>query len=335
MVGRGRYCAEDALERIEVEYEPLAAVSIRSRRWTKHDGRLAQRMTTGRSSPVDGFRLAYERHGAGAPAILLHGWPGDRHDYRDVIELLGPRVDTVVPDLRGFGQSDKHAADPLRAYDAAAQARSIIGLMEELELDRPVLGGYDVGSRVAQSLARTRPDLVRGLVLSPPLPGVGDRILSAAAQREFWYQPFHQSSLVEQLIDGRPDAVRGYLAHFWQRWSGPGYTPDPAELDRLAGLYGAPGALVASINYYRAGAGTVQQSLSEQVPAESDRIQPPVVVIWPGADALFPKEWSDQLHRFFALVELRVAETAGHFTPLEAPELFARAVTDLLEDGQT
>jgi pimeloyl-ACP methyl ester carboxylesterase len=149
-------------------------------------------------------------------------------------------VDTVVPDLRGFGESDKHAADPRAAYDAAAQARSIIGHIEELNLDRPVLAGCEIGSRVAQSLARTRPELVRGLVLSPPLPGVGDRILSADAQSEFWHQPFHQLPLVEQLLDGRPEAVRSYLAHFWERWSAPNYSPDPAELDRLATLYSLP-----------------------------------------------------------------------------------------------
>ena len=57
---------------------------------------------------VDGFRLAYERSGpgAGAPAVLLlHGWPGDRTDYREVAPLVSAAADVVVPDLRGFGLS--------------------------------------------------------------------------------------------------------------------------------------------------------------------------------------------------------------------------------------
>ena len=41
-----------------------------------------------RSSPVDGFRLAYDREGSGPPVVLLHGWPGDRADYREVTRLL-------------------------------------------------------------------------------------------------------------------------------------------------------------------------------------------------------------------------------------------------------
>ena len=59
---------------------------------------------------VDGFRLAYQRSGPGpgAPAVLLlHGWPGDRTDYREVVPLVSATADVVVPDLRGFGESDK------------------------------------------------------------------------------------------------------------------------------------------------------------------------------------------------------------------------------------
>jgi dienelactone hydrolase len=55
---------------------------------------------------VDGFRLAYDRRGRGpgAPVVLLlHGWPGDRTDYREVVPLVSATADVVAPDLRGFG----------------------------------------------------------------------------------------------------------------------------------------------------------------------------------------------------------------------------------------
>src|ERR1700722_18106539 len=113
------------------------------------------------SSPVDGFRLAYDRVGSGRPVVLLHGWPGDRTDYRDLVPLLAGSAEVVVPDLRGFGHSDKHDEEPEKAYSGAAQARSIVGLIEELGLGPVVIAGYDVGSFVAQTVARTRPDLVR------------------------------------------------------------------------------------------------------------------------------------------------------------------------------
>ena len=276
---------------------------------------------------VDGFRLAYDRTGSGPAVLLLHGWPGDRTDYRAVVPLVAPSADVIVPDLRGFGESDKHAADPAREYNAAAQARSIAGLIGELGLGQVVLAGYDIGSRIAQAIARDRPDLVRALVVAPPLPGIGDRILTSGAQREFWYQAFHQLELSTQLVDGQPEAVRAYLRHFWSHWSGPGYQPSSPHLDHLVSVYGAPGAFAASIAWYRAGAGSVAASLAEQAPAPDGRIAVPVTVLWPEHDPLFPREWSDRLGEFFAAAELTWLDGAGHFSPLEAPAEFAAAVT--------
>ena len=282
------------------------------------------------SSPVDGFRLAYERDGAGPPVILLHGWPGDHADHRDVMALLRERADVIAPDLRGFGASDKHREDPAAAYSAAAQARSVLGLVDELGLERPVVAGYDVGSRVAQAIARAAPDRVRAAVVCPPLPGVGDRVLAPEAQREFWYQAFHQLALAEALIDGRRDAARAYVRHFWSHWSGPGYEPADAHLDRLADLYGAPGAFTASLNWYRAGSGTVATSLAEVAPAPEDRIAVPLRVLWPEHDPLFPPAWGDRLEEFFADVSVRALAGVGHFVPLEAPGAFAGAIADAL-----
>jgi pimeloyl-ACP methyl ester carboxylesterase len=289
-----------------------------------------------RSAPIDGFSLAYERHGSSSGAesavVLLHGWPGDHRDWREVVPRLaaggGPTV--VVPDLRGFGQSDQHACEDPDAYAAAGQAASVLGLIDELGLGAVIVAGYDIGSRVAQQLARAAPDMVRALVIAPPLPGVGTRVLSEGAMREFWYQSFHRLDLAERLIDGSPAAVRAYLEHFWAHWSAPGYTPDSEELDRLAEVYGAPGAFVASIGWYRAGSGTVARSLGEQAPVPEDRITAPTTVLWPAHDPLFPVGWSDRIDEFFSAATLRTLPDSGHFSPLEASADFAAAIAEAL-----
>jgi pimeloyl-ACP methyl ester carboxylesterase len=282
---------------------------------------------------VDGFRTAYDDHGAersaGADAIvLLHGWPGDRHDFRGVVALLTGRARLVVPDLRGFGGTEGPSAAEPAEYAAPGQARSVVALIEQLSLGPVVLAGYDVGSRVAQAVAQARPDLVRALIVSPPLPGAGSRVLTPAAQAEFWYQPFHQLRLAEQLLDGSRAAVRAYLGHFWSHWSGPDFVPDDAELDRLADGYARPGAFVRSINWYRAGAGMVARSLAEQTPPPSARLTTPTTALWPEHDPLFPPEWSDRLGDFFADIDVRHLPGVGHFTPLEAPQEFASAILE-------
>lgn len=282
-----------------------------------------------RGETVDGFRTVYDDHsGRDGTVVLLHGWPGDRHDFRSVVPLLAGRCRVVVPDLRGFGETEGSASD-VTQYAAAGQARSVVALVEELGLGPVVLTGYDVGSRVAQEVAAARPDLVRALVVSPPLPGAGERVLSRTD--EFWYQSFHQFDLAERLVDGSRDAARAYLEHFWTHWSGPAFEPDPTELDRLAAAYGRPGAFVASINWYRAGSGMVARSLAERAPAAADRSAVPTTVLWPEHDPLFPRAWSDRLGEFLVDVDLRPLDGVGHFTPLEAPDDFAAAILQRVE----
>jgi pimeloyl-ACP methyl ester carboxylesterase len=281
-----------------------------------------------RSAPTDGFQLAYERAGGGPSVVLLHGWPGARHDYFDVLPRLADHADVVLPDLRGFGDSDRHERPPREAYSVESQAASVLGLIDELELDRPVLVGYDIGSRIAQRIARDRRDAIRALVLSPPLPGAGDRILTQDGMREFWYQPFHRLPLSHELIDGNPLAVRAYLGHFWDHWSAPGWSLPTDRLDKLVDLYARPGAFTASIAWYRAGSGAVAQSASEQPPAEPLTI--PTTVLWGEHEPLFPVAWADRIREWYADFELHVLDGVGHFAPVESPHAVAEATARAL-----
>ncbi|MER7248557.1 alpha/beta hydrolase [Kribbella sp. NPDC000426] len=275
---------------------------------------------------VDGFRLAYDRAGEGPAVVLLHGWPGDRTDYRLLAPMLAERgFEVVVPDLRGFGASDAADTDPAQ-YGVAGQGRSVVALIEELGLERPVLAGYDIGSRIAQGIARNQPELIDGIVVAPPLPGIGKRVFSEQAQAEFWYQSFHRLPVIEELIDGKPDAVRSYLNHFWTHWSGPGFEP---ELDQLVDTYSQPGAFTASIQWYRAGAGSVAVSAAETAPPSYDRIAVPTVVLWPEFDPLFPRAWSDRVDDFFSDVRVRYVDGVGHYAPLEYPAVLAEEIVGL------
>jgi pimeloyl-ACP methyl ester carboxylesterase len=284
------------------------------------------------SSSVDGFRLAYDRIGSGPPVVLLHGWPGDRTDYRDLVPLLVGFAQVIVPDLRGFGHSDKHHVDPELAYSGAGQARSVVGLIDELGLEPAVVAGYDVGSFVAQSVAKLRPDLVRALVISPPLPGAGKRVLSAAATREFWYPAFHRLDLAKQLVDGKPEAVRAYLRHFWSHWSGPNYEIDEAGLDHLVDVYSPAGAFAASIGWYHSSSSPDTAYLAEIAPEPACRIDTPTTVLWQEFDAIFPRQWADRLNEFFTDLSLEMLDGVGHFTPLEAPAQVASAIKKRLPE---
>jgi pimeloyl-ACP methyl ester carboxylesterase len=259
--------------------------------------------------------LAHDRHGAGRPLVLLHGWPGDRTDYGSVVPLLASDFDVVVPDLRGFGAS-AFEAPTTGGYGTDDHVRDLVALIVGLDLERPVLAGYDLGSVLAQAVARRRPDLVSALVLSPPLPGVGQRVLPKDLM-EVWYVQFHRLDLVEQLLDGRPDAVRAYLRHFWSHWSGPDFVMTDDRLEHLASVYGAPGAFTASVSFYRAAP-----------TASTERIAVPTTVLWPSHDPLFPRGWSERVGEIFTDARVVPLDGVGHFTPVEAPAAYAAAIAE-------
>ena len=277
------------------------------------------------SAAVDGFRLRYVRRGAGSPVVLLHGWPGCWWDQHRVLEGLVGEFDVVVPDLRGFGGSDRHDVEPSWAYNADGQAASVLGLLDELGLERVLFHAYDVGSRVAQALARSAPERVTGLAIAPPFASFGIRPTSREAQHEFWYQHFHRLALSEELLDGDLRSVRAYLGHFWHHWAGDRDILTALELDALAALYARPGALRASIAWYRAGAGATSQPA---VPVHPP-LRQPVIALCGTRDPLFPMEWLDKLHLDFEDVEVRTLEDVGHFTPLQAPDAVADAIRAL------
>lgn len=226
--------------------------------------------------------------------------------------MLTDSAQVVVPDLRGFGESNKPQTS-LDSYGAAGQVESLFALIDELELGEVVRGGYDVGSGVTHELARTQPEIVRAMVLGPPLPGIGSRSLSAASQREFWYQCLHHTELVEQLIDGRPEQVRSYLRHIWSRWSGPDFVVTDTDLDDLVDRYGSPGHFCASIAWYRTGPDAYDLSAPTAHPGPRSTV--PLTLLWPKLDPLSPPEWAEEVDLYYTDADVRPVDGVGHFLP--------------------
>ena len=110
--------------------------------------------------------------------------------------------------------------------------------------------------------------------------------------------------------------------------------PPQMQVDHLVSVYGPPGAFTASVQWYRAGAGTTSAAASETTPAPEDRLATRAVVLWPEHDPLFPREWSDRIDAFFSRARLRLVDGAGHYAPLEYPSVIAEEVHRFLA-GET
>ena len=102
---------------------------------------------------VNGIQIAYKRHGSGMPLVLLHGYPLDHTIWDEVIPLLENDFDLILPDLRGFGQSDQVESQ----YTIADMAADIAALLDELGIEKTYIAGHSMGGYVALAFVRNYP----------------------------------------------------------------------------------------------------------------------------------------------------------------------------------
>lgn len=110
---------------------------------------------------VNHLTLAYDRRGRGAPLVLIHGFPLDHSIWDEVTPLLTSTFELILPDLRGFGESDSPAA----AWTMGDLAHDIASLLDHLGIESAFLAGHSMGGYVALVFARAHPQRVRGLAL--------------------------------------------------------------------------------------------------------------------------------------------------------------------------
>ncbi|MEX0959359.1 MAG: alpha/beta hydrolase [Burkholderiales bacterium] len=147
--------------------------------------------------PVNGIRLRCVVEGDGPLAILVHGWPESWYSWRHQIGPLrdaGFRV--VVPDVRGYGGSDKPEA--VEAYDMESMIGDALGLIDHFGERQAVLIGHDWGAPIVWNTTALHPDRVRAVAaLSVPYSPRG-KISSTALWRQlypgrFFYQLYFQT----------------------------------------------------------------------------------------------------------------------------------------------
>lgn len=130
----------------------------------------------------DGTPLSYRTFGGGpTTVILVHGWMVSGAVYEDLVDALGvsredpkltltkDRLRLVIPDLRGTGKSDK----PESGYTIAKYAEDVLAVADAVRADKFVVVGHSMGGQIAQWLAATSPDRIRGAILLCPVPAGG------------------------------------------------------------------------------------------------------------------------------------------------------------------
>jgi pimeloyl-ACP methyl ester carboxylesterase len=275
--------------------------------------------------PAAGLQVHGLQAGQGTPLLLLHGWPEWSHAWRPVMVRLASRFHLVAPDLRGFGDTTPAVAGPDRSAGPERHAEDLLELVDRLGWPRFGLVSHDVGSFVAQAIARRAPERLGGLFFfNCAYPGIGTRWAEPRHLCEIWYQFFHQLPWAAELVGSSHEACRLYLRHFLSHWSHRQDWIEP-DLDRWVEHFMQPGRLQGGFNWY-ASVHEARLAVIEGRAPVLPPIQVPTRVLWGAHDPVLKVEWTDRLPEFFSDLRLDLQADAGHFVHLEQPDVAAAAI---------
>ncbi|MFQ5520889.1 MAG: haloalkane dehalogenase [Candidatus Methylomirabilia bacterium] len=171
-----------------------------------------------RYAQVAGFRVHYVDEGQGEPVLMLHGEPTWSYLYRKMIPLIASRHRAIVPDLVGFGRSDK-LPEP-SDYSFARHVAWMTDFVEALGLSSITLVGQDWGGLIGLRVAAEHPDRFRALVLMNTGLPTGDEPPGEAFLRWRSYSQRVPDLPIGRVISGGckselpPEVIAAYEAPF-------------------------------------------------------------------------------------------------------------------------
>lgn len=276
---------------------------------------------------VNGIELHYVREGSGFPLVLLHGWPEFWRTWRKNIPELADSFDVIVPDLRGFGDSEKPDVPALEGYTLDDHVEDVDALMAELDIEEFGIVSHDLGAYVAQSFARKYPERLRGLFFFDcPYPGIGDRWLQPEHIGEIWYQSFNQQPWAASLVGATRETCELYIGHFLDHWAGDSHTFDAEDREAWIDTYLQPGNLQGGFNWYITADERRKRVMGEGAPS-MPTIEVPTRILWGAQDPILNSEWADRLNEYFSDYRFDTVSDAGHFAHYEKPALANEEIT--------
>jgi pimeloyl-ACP methyl ester carboxylesterase len=264
-----------------------------------------------------GVRLNVEFYGPekGRPVLLLHGFPDTGRLWSKQIEpLAGAGFRLIVPDQRGYGQSDKPAE--VDAYNVLLLAADPVAILDQLGVEKAHIVGHDWGASIAWVMASLAPDRVDRLAAL----SVGHPLSFASAgfeQREkSWYMLLFQfEGIAEQWLSG--DGWANFRA--WARH------PDA---DAVIGELEANGSLTPGLNWYRA---NVHPRLLIEPPPELPGVTVPTMGVWSSGDvALTEGQMTGSAGFVSAPWRYERLDGPGHWMQWEAPAEVNALLLDFL-----
>lgn len=260
-----------------------------------------------RRTALKGRVTRYLETGLGRPLILLHAFPLSADMWRPQLERAPRGWRIIAPDLRGLGGSE---LDGWPGVNVGHYAEDTLDLMDDLDLERAVIGGLSLGGYVTFAILRLALARVDGVILADTRSGA-DSEDGLKNRRALLEAARHQgaAAVAEQMIGKligettrreRPDVIAAVRRAI--------------ESNRVEGIEAAIYALM----------------MRPDSTADLATIRQPTLVLVGEEDTVTPLAEAQALQRSIAGSELAIVRRAGHLSNLEAPEDFSNTINTWL-----
>nr|MDO8135974.1 alpha/beta hydrolase [Candidatus Njordarchaeum guaymaensis] len=285
---------------------------------------------------VGEIKMHYVAAGSGELVILLHGFPEFWYSWRHQIPVLSQHFRVVAPDMRGYNETDK--PEGIRSYSNSLLIQDIVGLITALGEKKATVIGHDWGGAVAWNLAMMAPDYLKKLViLNCPHPlSLVESFLSMKFRQlqKSWYIFFFQLPEVPEkaLSRNNYEFLKKMVAG--SAVNRQAFTEE--DLNKYVEAWSKPGALTASINYYRANMNIAQIMMmppeqQQKITKIFRKVKSPTLVIWGEDDVALDKSLTTGMEKFVdGPYAIKYIQNCGHWVQQEAPDQVNRYLLDFL-----
>ena len=263
---------------------------------------------------VDGTRVHYQETGdpSAPPLILIHGFASSTLVWSKVFFPLAEAGFRVIAiDMLGFGYSGKPRNGE---YTIPGQAKMLVGLLDELGIERATLVGSSYGGAVAATCALDYPERVEKLVMIGAVNN--NRPLNYKLMRVFGSPVF--GDVVSPLLIGSRRLLRRRMKRVYDRHA---WVLDERRVDARHLPLRAAGTQRAIIR-------TVRGWDADRISRDAHLIRKPTLLIWGENDREIPLADGERLHEQIPGSRLIVFLKCGHIPHEEYPEEFTNVVAD-------
>ena len=288
---------------------------------------------TSETASVGGVRLHYWVGGdpEGQPVLLWHGFLGTSYAWHKVMPALAEAgLAVLVPDMRGYGDSDKPGGTD--GYDARALAEEFRALARQIGFGsgKPIiLVAHDMGAPPALLWAADHPEEIAALLyIEAPvmLSEILTKIISYTPQAMekgsmwWWILPLGPG-VPESLVVGHE---RAFLNWFYDRSTFKRDSIGPAVVDEYLRTFSGSEGVLGAMGVYRAAFTTIEQT----EPLTRKKVRVPVVTF--GGEKGLGSRIRPMVEMVAENVTGETVSKCGHFVPEECPDELVRRILAII-----